>query len=74
MNTLQIIEKITELNGQNFVEWPRSFNNVTQKAWVFLSKLSVGLEKPGPVFERGGGRDEMKNPTSSIVSPPSAYW
>ena len=39
MYTLQMIKRISKFDGENFVEWTRSLNDILQIAWYFLSKI-----------------------------------
>ena len=45
MNTLQMIKTIAKLDGDNFIEWTRSLNDILQIAWPFLSEIKYGLER-----------------------------
>ena len=49
MNTLPMIKMIPTFDGRNYVEWTRSFNDILQIAWPFLSKIMSGLERPEPI-------------------------
>ena len=60
MNTLQIIESIPKLEEHGFVEWERSFDDILQIFWPFLSNVMYGLEKPVPSYI-GGGRVGVKS-------------
>ena len=44
-STLQRINSIPKFDGTDFVEWSRSFNDILQIYWPFLSKIVSGLEK-----------------------------
>ena len=55
MNTLQMIEINPKFDGENFVEWIRSFNFILQIAWPFLSKIIYGLERPEPILSGNRG-------------------
>ena len=52
MNTLQMIKIIPTFDGRNYVEWTRSFNDILQITWRFLSKIVSGLERPEPAILR----------------------
>ena len=43
MNTLQIIKMVPKFDGENFIEWTRSLNDILHIAWPFLSKTINGL-------------------------------
>ena len=58
MNTLQMIKMIPTFDGRNYVEWTRSFNDILQIAWPFLSKIMSGLERPEPIPREDRGREE----------------
>ena len=51
-STLQIIKSIPKLDGFDYVEWSRSFNDILQIYWPFLSKIVSGLEKLEPILRR----------------------
>ena len=40
------------------MEWSRSFNDILQTSWPFLSKILSGLEKPEPILK---SREEDPN-------------
>ena len=42
MNTLQMIKNIPTIDGRNYVEWTKSFNNILQITWPFPSKIVSG--------------------------------
>ena len=48
-STLQMINSIPKFDGTDYVEWSRSFNNILQISWPFLSKIVSGLEKHEPI-------------------------
>ena len=52
-STLQIINSIPNFDGTDYVEWFRSFNDILQISWPFLSKIVSGLEKPKPISKSG---------------------
>ena len=57
MNTLQTIEIIPVFDGEIYVEWTRSLNDIIlQIAWPFLSKIIHGRERPEPILS--GSREE----------------
>ena len=41
-----MINFIPKFDVTGYVEWSRSFNNILQIDWSFLSKIVSGLEKP----------------------------
>ena len=47
-STLQMINWIPKFDGTDYVEWSRSFNDILQISWPFLSKIVSGLKKPEP--------------------------
>ena len=51
-NTLQMISSIPTFDGTSYVEWSRSFNDILQIFWPFLSKIVSGLKKPEPLLRR----------------------
>ena len=55
-NTLQMINSIPKFDGTDFVEWSRSFNDILQISWPFLSKIVSGLKKPELILR--GSREE----------------
>ena len=57
-NTLQMITTIPKFNGSNFVEWTRSFNDILQIPWPFLSKIVSGLERSESILREKGEREE----------------
>ena len=48
-STLQVINLIPKFDGTDYVEWSRSFNDILQICWPFLSKIVSELEKPEPI-------------------------
>ena len=50
MNTLQIIKTISKFEGENFIEWTKSLNDILQITWPFLSKIISGLERPETIL------------------------
>ena len=51
-STLQMINSIPKFDGSDYVEWSRSFNDILQISWRFLSQMVSGLGKPGPLRSR----------------------
>ena len=49
ISTLQIIDSIPKFDGTGYVEWSRSFNDILQISWPFLSKLSRELGRKIPL-------------------------
>ena len=49
-STLQMINSILKFDGTDFVEWSRSFNDILQMSWPFVSMMVSGLEKPEPTL------------------------
>ena len=58
-STLQMINSIPKFDGTNYVEWSRSFNDILQISWPFLSKTVSGLEKSKPI-PRSRGKDTVE--------------
>ena len=56
MKTLRIIKIISSFDEENFIEWTRSGNDILQTAWLFLNKITYGLERPKPILS--GSRQE----------------
>ena len=48
-STLQMTNSVPKFDGIDYVEWSRSFNDILQISWSFLSKIVSGLEKPKPI-------------------------
>ena len=48
-STLQMINSIPKIDGTDYVEWSRSFNDILQISCPFLSKTVSGLETPKPI-------------------------
>ena len=44
-STLQMINSIPKFDGTDYVKWSRSFNDILQKSWPFLSNIVSGLKK-----------------------------
>ena len=63
MNTLQIIKTIPKFDGENFIKWTRSLNDILQIVWPFLSKIIYGLERPKPILS---GSREGEEDTSDL--------
>ena len=49
-STLQMINPIPKFDDTDYVEWSRSFNDILQISWPFLSKIVFGLEKSEPIL------------------------
>ena len=49
-NTLEVIKPIDKFDGTDYVKWSRSFNDILQISWYFLSKIDSGLEKPESIL------------------------
>ena len=47
-STLQTTNSIPEFDGTDYVEWPRSFNDIFQIYWHFVSTIVSGLENLNP--------------------------
>ena len=45
-----MINSIPKFYDTDYVEWSRSFNNILQISWPFLSRIVSGLEKPEPIL------------------------
>ena len=43
MSALQMIKSVPKFDGTIYVEWTRSFNDILQISWLFLSKIVFGL-------------------------------
>ena len=71
MNTLQMIKMIFTFDGRNYVEWTRSFNDILQITWPFLSKTVSGLERPKPIPRENIGREENASDIDDNYSNPS---
>ena len=59
-STLQMINSIPKFDGTDFVEWSRSFNDILQISWPFLSKIVSGLKKTEPILRRSREEDPME--------------
>ena len=60
MNTLQMIKVIPTIDGRNYVEWTRSFNEILQITWPF------------ELFnDRGGRGNDDSVPEEFIKTSPS---
>ena len=59
-STLQMINSIPKFDGTDFVEWSRSFNDILQISWSFLSKIASGLKKPEPILRRSREEDPIE--------------
>ena len=60
MNTLRLIKSNPKIDGNNFVEWARSFHDFIQISWRFLRKGSVWTKKTEPTLKSGS--KEMDDP------------
>ena len=49
-----MIKSIPKFYGTDHVEWSRSFYDILQIPWIFLSKIVSGLEKPEPILRSRG--------------------
>ena len=52
-STLHMINSIPKFDDTDYVEWSRSFNDILQTSWPFLSKIVSVLEKPEPILKVG---------------------
>ena len=59
-STLQMINSIPKFDGTDFVEWSRSFNDILQISWPFLSKVVFGLKKTEPILRRSREEDPIE--------------
>ena len=72
MNTLQMIKMIPTFEGRNCLEWTRSFNDILQTTWPFLSKIVSGLKRPEPISrENIGGEETARDIDDNDYSNPS---
>ena len=70
MNTLQMIKMIPTLDGRNYGEWTRFFNDILQMTWSFLSKLVSRLERPEPIpRENSGGEGNASDADDNDSNP-----
>ena len=53
-----MIKMILTFDGRNYVEWTRSFNDILQMTWPFLSKIVPGLERPEQILREGREGEE----------------
>ena len=44
-----MINSVPKFDGTDYVEWSRSFNDILQISWPFLSKIVSRLKKPSNV-------------------------
>ena len=61
INTLQMTKIISKFDGNNFLEWTISLNDILQIAWSFLGKIIYGLERSVPILH--GSREGEGNPS-----------
>ncbi|CAM9581319.1 unnamed protein product, partial [Ascophyllum nodosum] len=59
-STLQMINPIPKFDGTDFLEWSRSFNDILQISWPFLSKIVSGLKKTEPILRRSRDEDPIE--------------
>ena len=59
-STLQMINSIPKFDGTDFVEGSRSFNDILQISWPFLSKIVSGLKKTEPILRRSREEDPIE--------------
>ena len=71
MNTLQMIKMIPTFDGRNYVEWTRSFNDILQITWPFLSKMVSVLERSEPIPRENKGGEENASDIDDNDSTPS---
>ena len=60
MGTMQTIKSIPNFGRINFIERTRSFNDILQISWPFLSRIIYGIKRPEPI-PRGGSREGVEN-------------
>ena len=58
-----MFKTIPIFDGENFVEWTRSLNDILQIAWYFLSKIEPRLERSEPIYI---GNREGERKTSDL--------
>ena len=46
-----MINSVPKFDGTNYVEWTKSFNDILQISWPFLSKIISGLKKLEPLLK-----------------------
>ena len=55
-----MINSIPKFDGTDYVEWSRSFNDILQIFWPFLSKIVSGPENPEPILRRSREEDPIE--------------
>ena len=71
MNTPKTIKMIPTFGGRNYVEWTRSFNDILQITWPFLSKLVPECERPEPIPSKNIRGEENASDINDNDSNPS---
>ena len=71
MSTLQMIKMLPTYDGRYYVEWTRSFNDILQITWPFLSKIVSGLVRPEPIPSENKGGEENASDADDNDSNPS---
>ena len=69
INTLQIIKTIPKLDRKHCIEWTRPLNDILQIAWLFLSKIIYGLERPEPIFSGSKGEENTRDLNDNNSNP-----
>ena len=59
-STLQKMNSIPKLDGTDFVEWSRLFNDILQISWPFLGKIVSGLKKNERILRRSREEDPIE--------------
>ena len=59
-STLQMTNSIPKFDGTDYVEWSRSFNDILQISWPFLSKIVSGMKKSEPIPRRSREGDHIE--------------
>ena len=54
------INSIPKFDGIDYAEWSRSFNDILQISWPFLSKVVSGLKKTETILRRREEEDPIE--------------
>ena len=58
-----MIKPIPKFNGLDLVGWTRSYNDILQISWPFLSKIIFESERLEPTSRSGSREEGVENPS-----------
>ena len=66
-----MIKTIPKFDGSNIVQWTRSFNDILQMTWPYLSKIVSRLDKPESIPRENKEEEKSTSDFNDSDSNPS---